>query len=159
MPQHPSAVPALASCVSAAALAAAGPPCRSALCGSTRPLGAPLSRALLVSTLPRIFGRRIMRQLPAELGTYLLEAGRGFRVGGELAVVGPPLSSVDADLAFAQPERWGAKSKDAKSNARSFAAAQEARSMLGARLRQALAKGAGATGAGSSMPDCAAGDV
>lgn len=44
---------------------------------------------LLNATLPRIFQRKVLRWLPAELGQYLLEAGKGFALGGEIALVSP----------------------------------------------------------------------
>lgn len=46
-------------------------------------------------------------------------------------MVGPALSSLDADLAFQDPQD-ATKAKDARKNAAHFAAAQEARNMLGA---------------------------
>lgn len=89
-------------------------------------------RFLLNATLPRVFQRRILRILAPELGQYLVDAGRGFRLAGELGVVGPALSSLDAPLAYQSPPpsaAWSAK--DAKRAATQAAAAQEARSMLG----------------------------
>ena len=53
---------------------------------------------------------------------------------GEIAVVGPPLSCLDADLSFQGSTTAGAK--DARQAAQMNAAAQEARSLLG---RQAQA--------------------
>ena len=48
---------------------------------------------------------------------------------GEITIVGPPLSSLDAELAFQQAA--GPRSKDARKQAQMTAAAQEARGMLG----------------------------
>jgi hypothetical protein len=48
---------------------------------------------------------------------------------GEITIVGPPLSSLDAELAFQQEA--GPRSKDARKQAQMTAAAQEARGMLG----------------------------
>ncbi len=48
---------------------------------------------------------------------------------GEITIVGPPLSSLDAELAFQQEAV--ARSKDARKQAQMNAAAQEARGMLG----------------------------
>lgn len=45
-------------------------------------------------------------------------------------MVGPALSALDAQLNFQDP-RDATKAKDAKSNASHYAAAQEARNMLG----------------------------
>ena len=53
---------------------------------------------------------------------------------GDIAVVGPALSALDADLAFQDP-RTATKAKDARKNAAHFAAAQEARNMLGTLVR------------------------
>ena len=50
-------------------------------------------------------------------------------VAGEITIVGPPLSSLDAELAFKQDT--GSRSKDARKQAQMNAAAQEARGMLG----------------------------
>ena len=51
---------------------------------------------------------------------------------GEITIVGPALSSLDADLAFRQEAV--ARSKDARKQAQMNAAAQEARGMLGGSL-------------------------
>ena len=51
---------------------------------------------------------------------------------GEIVVVGPPLSCLDADLAFQASS--SAPGKDARQAAQMNAAAQEARSLLGAQL-------------------------
>ena len=48
---------------------------------------------------------------------------------GEITIVGPPLSSLDAELAFKQDA--GNRAKDARKQAQMSAAAQEARGMLG----------------------------
>lgn len=48
---------------------------------------------------------------------------------GEITIVGPALSSLDADLAFKQEAVT--RSKDARKQAQMNAAAQEARGMLG----------------------------
>ena len=48
---------------------------------------------------------------------------------GEITIVGPALSSLDADLGFKQEGVPG--SKDARRQAQMSAAAQEARGMLG----------------------------
>lgn len=41
-----------------------------------------------------------MPLLPPELGDYLLTAQRGFEATADVAVVGPALKVLDADLAF-----------------------------------------------------------
>lgn len=57
------------------------------------------------------------------------QAGCVLGVVGEITIVGPALSSLDADLAFKQEGVAG--SKDARRQAQMSAAAQEARGMLG----------------------------
>lgn len=42
---------------------------------------------LLNATLPKIFQRKVLRCLPTEMGQYLLEAGKGFTFGGDIALV------------------------------------------------------------------------
>jgi len=51
-------------------------------------------------------------------------------LAGDVAIVGPALSALDAQLAFQDP-RNAVNPKEAKRNAAHYAAAQEARSMLG----------------------------
>lgn len=48
---------------------------------------------------------------------------------GEISIVGPALSALDANLAF-QDNQSATNVKDARKNASHFAAAQEARNML-----------------------------
>lgn len=57
-------------------------------------------------------------------------------MSGEIAVVGPPLSCLDADLAF--QASGPAASRDARQAAQMNAAAQEARGLLGMRPTLAL---------------------
>ena len=75
--------------------------------------------------------------LPASMAAVLRWEGCGSRVplfAGDIAVVGPALSALDADLAF-QDRQTATKAKDARKNAAHFAAAQEARNMLGTLFR------------------------
>lgn len=105
--------------------------------GNNVPLPRTLLRFVLNSTLPRIIQRRILRLLPRELGRYLLDAGTGFHTHGEIGLVGPALSALDAHIGFAAGS--AARAKDAKTAARHAAAAQEARSMLGLNFEQTSA--------------------
>jgi len=44
--------------------------------------------------------RRLLPLLPPEFGEYMLKAQRGFEATADVAVVGPALKVLDADLAF-----------------------------------------------------------
>ncbi len=44
--------------------------------------------------------RRLLPLLPPEFGDYMLTAQRGFEATADVAVVGPALKVLDADLAF-----------------------------------------------------------
>ncbi|KAK9816598.1 hypothetical protein WJX72_002556 [[Myrmecia] bisecta] len=105
--------------------------------GNSVPLPKTLLRAIVSALVPRILQRRILNLLPQELGQYLLDSGKGIQVGGEIALVGPALSAMDAELASnnsSQP----VKPKDAVKAAQQHAAAQEARNMLGISHEQAV---------------------
>lgn len=54
----------------------------------------------MVALLLLLPQRRLMPLLPPELGDYLLNAQRGFEATADVAVVGPALRVLDADLAF-----------------------------------------------------------
>lgn len=58
----------------------------------------------------------------------------GGAIAGDIAVIGPALSSLDAQLSYQDP-RNATKAKEARSNASHYAAAQEARNMLGKSTR------------------------
>ncbi|DBA85094.1 TPA: hypothetical protein ACH3X2_005818 [Trebouxia sp. C0005] len=103
--------------------------------GASVPLPKTVIRYILSAVLPRVLQRKLLGLLPQELGQYMLDAGQAGRLAGEITIVGPPLSSLDAELAF-HPEAV-ARSKDARKQAQMAAAAQEARGMLGMSLEQA----------------------
>lgn len=52
--------------------------------GNSVPMPKSVIRLILNSVLPRLLQRRLLRLLPQELGEYLLQAGKGFGLGGEL---------------------------------------------------------------------------
>ncbi|KAL0049997.1 hypothetical protein WJX82_002413 [Trebouxia sp. C0006] len=103
--------------------------------GASVPLPKTVIRYILSAVLPRVLQRKLLGLLPQELGQYMLDAGQAGRLAGEITIVGPPLSSLDAELAFQQEA--GPRSKDARKQAQMTAAAQEARGMLGMSLEQA----------------------
>ncbi|DBA94847.1 hypothetical protein WJX77_009545 [Trebouxia sp. C0004] len=103
--------------------------------GASVPLPKTVIRYILSAVLPRVLQRKLLGLLPQELGQYMLDAGQAGRLAGEITIVGPPLSSLDAELAFQQEAV--ARSKDARKQAHMSGAAQEARGMLGMSLEQA----------------------
>ena len=52
--------------------------------GSNVPLPKALIKAILTAVLPRVLQRKLLASLPPELGQYLIDAGRGFAIAGEL---------------------------------------------------------------------------
>ena len=52
--------------------------------GNSVPMPKSVIRLILNSVLPRLLQRRLLRLLPQELGEYLLQAGKGFALGGAL---------------------------------------------------------------------------
>ena len=52
--------------------------------GNSVPMPKSVIRLILNSVLPRLLQRKLLRLLPQELGEYLLQAGKGFSLGGEL---------------------------------------------------------------------------
>ncbi len=88
--------------------------------------------------VPGLLHRRLLRALPAELGTYVLAAKRTVNLSVDLALVGPSLMVLDADVGF--EIRGPSKSaKDARKQALRFNAAREARRLLGARFAYLVA--------------------
>lgn len=61
--------------------------------------------------------RRLLPLLPPEFGEYMLAAQRGFEATADVAVVGPALKVLDADLAFevgsSRVEGWSGAGKHA----------------------------------------------
>ncbi|KAL4450201.1 hypothetical protein ABPG77_010870 [Micractinium sp. CCAP 211/92] len=104
--------------------------------GNNVPMPSTLVKHLLRVFIPEIIQRRLLPLLPPEFGDYMLTAQRGFEATADVAVVGPALKVLDADLAF--EVRGPARSaKEARKQAQKYAAAKEARSMLGLSLPQA----------------------
>jgi len=106
--------------------------------GASVPVPKALLRLIVSAVLPPVFQRLLTGALPPELGEYIAEAGRaggvGVRMGGEVAIVGPALSALDARLATPPPGTAPAPGdpppKDAASAARAASAAAEARAAL-----------------------------
>lgn len=76
------------------------PACPRALCTCTH---CELLCPLLGTSLPKPLGglqRRLLPLFPPEFGDYLLASQRGFEATADVAVVGPALKVLDADLAF-----------------------------------------------------------
>eukprot|EP00887_Chlorella_sp_A99_P003983 scaffold11.g3983.t1 len=108
--------------------------------GNNVPMPSALVKQLLRIFIPDIIHRRLQMLLPKELGDYLMTAQRGVDVGADVALVGPALAVLDADLAF--EVRGPARStKEAKKQQHKYAAAKEARSLLGLSLPQAQVLG------------------
>ncbi|KAI3429707.1 hypothetical protein D9Q98_005792 [Chlorella vulgaris] len=104
--------------------------------GNNVPMPSALVKHLLRVFIPEIIQRRLLPLFPREFGDYMLAAGRGFEATADVAVAGPPLKVLDADLAF--EVRGPARSaKEARKQQQKYAAAKEARSMLGLSLPQA----------------------
>jgi hypothetical protein len=104
--------------------------------GNNVPMPSTLVKHLLRIFIPEIIQRRLLPLLPKEFGDYMLTAQRGFEATADVAVVGPGLKVLDADLGF--EVRGPARSaKEARKQQQKYAAAKEARSMLGLSLPQA----------------------
>ena len=103
---------------------------RRAVRGASVPVPRALLRLIVGAVLSPVFSRLLLGALPSEIGEYAADAGPAARVavGGDLALVGPALSSLDARLC-ARPPPPG--TRDAASAARAAAAAAEARGALG----------------------------
>ncbi|EFN59785.1 hypothetical protein CHLNCDRAFT_56574 [Chlorella variabilis] len=104
--------------------------------GNNVPMPSTLVKHLLRVFIPEIIQRRILPLFPKEFGEYMLTAQRGFDATADVAVVGPGLKVLDADLAF-EVRGPARSSKEARKQQQKYAAAKEARSMLGLSLPQA----------------------
>ncbi|KAL4421597.1 hypothetical protein ABPG75_010888 [Micractinium tetrahymenae] len=104
--------------------------------GNNVPMPSTLVKHLLRVFIPEIIQRRLLPLLPPEFGDYMLTAQRGFEATADVAVVGPALRVLDADLAF-EVRGPARTAKEARKQAQKYAAAKEARSMLGLSLPQA----------------------
>lgn len=104
--------------------------------GNNVPMPSTLVKHLLRVFIPEIIQRRLLPLFPPELGDYLLGSQHGFEAVADVAVVGPALKVLDADLAFevCGPARTA---KEARKQQQKYLAAKEARSMLGLSLPQA----------------------
>ncbi|CAL8467730.1 g7268 [Coccomyxa elongata] len=111
---------------------------RRTLKDSNIPMPKTLLRLILNATLPRLIHRGLLTALPPELGQYLLESAQELHVAGEVAIVGPAISALDADVCAApDPSATHKNAAEAKRAAQLRATAQEVRSMLGVTLEQA----------------------
>ena len=75
----------------------------------------------------KIVERALTSALPKELGEYVLESGKGLTAAGEIIVMGPPLSTMQAQLDIPSPFK-NARSKAADLMA--YSASQEAQRLL-----------------------------
>ena len=78
---------------------------RRAVLGASVPVPRALLRLIVGAVLPPVFSRLLLGALPSELGEYAADAGPAARVavGGDLALVGPALPSLDARLCARPP--------------------------------------------------------
>ncbi|PSC68967.1 hypothetical protein C2E20_7463 [Micractinium conductrix] len=104
--------------------------------GNNVPMPSTLVKHLLRMFIPELIQRRLLPLLPPEFGDYMLTTPRGFEATADVAVVGPALKVLDADLAF-EVRGPARTAKEARKQQQKYAAAKEARSMLGLSLPQA----------------------
>eukprot|EP01025_Chloroclados_australasicus_P054394 TRINITY_DN6444_c1_g1_i9.p1 TRINITY_DN6444_c1_g1~~TRINITY_DN6444_c1_g1_i9.p1 ORF type:complete len:1276 (+),score=187.54 TRINITY_DN6444_c1_g1_i9:169-3996(+) len=105
--------------------------------GNSLPLPQALISYLLTAILPKVIERSVLEHLPLEFGDYLVESGSGLHIGGDLTVVGPPLSVLFADLGLSAHYAVTGRGVDQKT--KEFASTKEARALLGLSESQALA--------------------
>ena len=112
--------------------------------GASVPVPPALLKLIVSAVLPPVFQRLLLGALPAELGEYLLDAGVGVRLAGDLVALGPALPALDAPLSAATaagagggaaPEAAGGEA--ARRAARRDGAAAEARAAVGLSAAQA----------------------
>lgn len=104
--------------------------------GNNVPMPQALIKHILRMAIPGLIQRRLLALMPKEFGEYLMNAKKGLDVTADVGVVGPALAVLDADLGF--EVRGPAKSaKDARKQQALYAAAKEARNLLGLSLPQA----------------------
>ena len=107
--------------------------------GASVPVPPALLKLIVSAVLPPVFQRLLLGALPAEIGEYLLDAGVGAALAGDLVALGPALPSLDAPLAGegdAAPDS-GAGGEAAHRAARRDGAAAEARAVVGLSREQA----------------------
>jgi hypothetical protein len=104
--------------------------------GNNVPMPSTLIKHILRVAIPGLIQRRLLALLPKEFGEYLISVDKGFELSADVGVVGPALDVLDADIGF--EVRGPARSaKDARRQAAHYAAAKEARKLLGLSLPQA----------------------
>jgi hypothetical protein len=104
--------------------------------GNNVPMPATLIKHILRLAIPGLIQRRLLGLLPREFGDYLAAAHKGVQLGADVALVGPALAVLDADLGF--EVRGPARSaREARQQQARYAAAKEARGLLGLSLPQA----------------------
>lgn len=104
--------------------------------GNNVPMPQTLIKHILRIAIPGLIQRRLLNLFPKEFGEYLLTAKKGLEAVADVGVVGPALAVLDADLGF--EVRGPARSaKDARHQQALYAAAKEARNLLGLSLPQA----------------------
>lgn len=104
--------------------------------GNNVPMPPTLIKHILRIAIPGLIQRRLLGLLPKEFGDYLLATTKGLCVKGDVIVKGPALDVMDANIAF---EVLGPANtaRDARKQQAYYAAAKEARSLLGLSLPQA----------------------
>ena len=107
-----------------------------AIRGNNVPMPQTLIKHILRMAIPGLIQRRLLALLPKEFGEYLLNGKKGLDVVADVGVVGPALTVLDADIGF--EVRGPARSaKEARQQQALYAAAKEARNLLGLSLPQA----------------------
>ena len=104
--------------------------------GNNVPMPQNLIKHILRMAIPGLIQRRLLGLLPKEFGEYLHNSKKRSEVIADVGVVGPSLGVMDADIGF--EVRGPARSaKEARKQQALYAAAKEARNLLGLSLPQA----------------------
>lgn len=107
--------------------------------GNNVPMPQSLIRQILKVAIPGLIQRRLLANVMVkEFGDYLLHAEQGVDIKADVALVGPSLGVLDADLAF-EVRGPATSAKEAKRQQAKYAAAKQARGLLGLSLPQAQA--------------------
>jgi hypothetical protein len=107
--------------------------------GNNVPMPQSLIRQILKVAIPGLIQRRLLADVMVkEFGDYLLHAEQGVDIKADVALVGPSLGVLDADLAF-EVRGPATSAKEAKRQQAKYAAAKQARGLLGLSLPQAQA--------------------
>lgn len=104
--------------------------------GNNVPMPPSLIRQILRMAIPGLIQRRLLGVMLKEFGDYLVMAERAIDLQADVALVGPALGVLDSDLAF-EVRGPATSAKGAKKQQSQYAAAKEARSLLGLSLPQA----------------------